>query len=276
MRRFKVIIMAVVILLSIFTLGNGYVYAAQTVSFDEDYESGQSGDDGSSRYKNSATGYESVIIDQADLLTDGEENSLLEVMNPITQYGNCVFVSTSVNSGSTEDMAESVFNGRYGNNTVNGVLFIVDMQNRYLYVYHSGNAVSSIITDGRCNTIADNVYKYASNGDYYTCATNVYDQAFTLLEGGMIAQPMKLVSNVLLSIVFGMIIAYLIVRAMSSTRMASQAEMLAAIQYSENFANYQKVFTGQTRKYDPPSSSSSGGGGGGGGGGSSGGGGHSF
>ena len=229
------------------------------------------------RYRNSETGYESVIIDDADLLTDGEENSLLEVMNPITQYGNCVFVSTTHNSGSTDAMAESIYNGMYGNNTSNGVLFIVDMQNRYLCIYHSGNAVSGIITDSRCNTITDNVYRYASEGDYYSCATNVYDQIFTLLEGGMIAQPMKLVSNILLSIVLGMILAYLIVRRMSSTRKASQAEMLAAIQYAQNFGNFQKVFTGQTRRYDPPSSSSSGGGGGGGGGGgSSGSGGHSF
>ena len=258
--RKKIIMLMAALLICMFTFSGANVFAA----------------DDEVRYRNSETGYESVIIDDADLLTDGEESSLLEEMNKVTKYGHCVFVSTSSNSGSTESMAASVFNSRYGGNTVNGVLFIVDMQNRYLYVYHSGNSVSGIITDGRCNTIADNVYRYASNKEYYQCASSVFEQTNTLLEGGMIAQPMKLVSNILLSIVLGMIIAYLIVRGMSTTRQASQAEMLAAIQYSQNFGNFQKVFTGQTRRYDPPSSSSSGGGGGGGGGGSSGGGGHSF
>ena len=275
-RRFKIIIMALLLLLGVITCGNTYVFAAQTASFDEESEDGQSGDNDKVRYINSSTGYQSVIIDDADLLTDGEENSLLEVMNPITQYGNCVFVSTTHNSGSTDAMAENVFNSMYGNNTVNGTLFIVDMQNRYLLVYNSGDGFIHTITKGRCDTIADNVYQYASNGDYYTCATKVYEQVYLLMEGGQIAQPMKIVSNILLSIVIGMLIAYMIVRRMSSTRQASQAEMLAAIQYAQNFGNFQKVFTGQTRRYDPPSESSSGGGGGGGGGGGSTSGGHSF
>ena len=52
-------------------------------------------------YKNPETGYEVRIVDQADLLSAGEEAKLTEDMKPITKYGNVAFVSLQINDSST-------------------------------------------------------------------------------------------------------------------------------------------------------------------------------
>lgn len=227
-------------------------------------------------YQNSETGYEAIVIDEADLLTDGEEKSLLEDMAPVTDFGNAIFYSTDRDQGSASYVSSKKFNEYYGSNKVSGTLFLIDMANREIYIYGSGDA-SYIITDSKSYTITDNVYRYASKQEYYKCASEAFRQINIVLNDGKIAQPMKLVSNIFLAIMLGLLIAYWIVRANSSVRRASEKEMLAAIQSQQQLLDYSRVFTHQTKKYDPPSSSSSGGGGGGGGGGGhSSGGGHSF
>lgn len=215
--------------------------------------------------KNSETGYEAFILDEADLLTDSEENRLFEEMMPITEYANCVFYSSNVSSGEPEQAVRSKYLDIYGSNSVNGVLFFVDMKNRQLVLCGAGNDITSVVTSSKCDSIMDNVYRYASNGDYYNCAAESYREAYTLLDGGKINEPMRVTSNAFLAIIFGMLLAYGIVRRFSTVSRPSEKELLAAISARQQLNNYKMTFVRQTRRYDPPSSSSSGGGGGGGG-----------
>ena len=261
--RKKILLYALVIILCLVSLGSVMGVRAEDSTKDE-----VRGD------KNSTTGYETVIIDSADLLSDGEEKSLLEDMTPITEYGNAVFYTVDTNYGQTSYTAREKFNQLYGSNRVSGTLFIIDMANREIYIYNSGQ-LSYTMTSSKSNTITDNVYRQASAGNYYRCASETFQQINTVLSGGRIAEPMKITSNIFLALIIGMLIAYSLVRVSSTVAKPSEKELLAAIQLRQSLNNYNKVFTHQTRRYDPPSSSGGGGGGGGGGGHSSGGG-HSF
>ena len=232
-------------------------------------------------YKNLDSGYEAGIYDEADLLSASEEKRLIEDMQTLTDYGNVIFYSISKTDKQPASKAEELYAGLYGGNNVSGTLFLIDMQNRELYLYNAGREgvrgdMSYVITSGKSSSIMDNVYKYASDGNYYKCASETYRQELSLMGGGKIAQPMRLTGNIFLAMIIGLLIAYFIVRACSGTNPPSEKEVLAAIQTQQQLNNFQKTFTHQTRKYDPPSSSSSGGGGGGGGGGHSSGGGHGF
>jgi hypothetical protein len=220
-------------------------------------------------YKNEATGYEVRILDEADLLSDSEEKKLMEEMMPITEYANAVFDSTNTSRGNWETAAKKKLVELYGSDSVNSTIFYIDMANRQLTVAATGNSVTPYLTGSKCDTITDNVYRDASKGDYYSCAAEAYREMYTILNGGKIAEPMRIVSNVFLAIVVGLLIAYGIVRAFTTVRKPSEKELLAAINVKQNLNNYNCVFTHTTRVYDPPSSSSSGGGGGGGGGGGS-------
>lgn len=229
-------------------------------------------------YTNPATGYSVCIDDGADLLTEEEEAELASAMEPVTAFGGAAFVSTFSNPGDAREFAEDRYYALFGNGS--GTLFLIDMGNRYLYLANDGY-IYSIVNKGRAMTITDNVYTYAGEGDYLGCALAVFEQMNTLLAGGRIAQPMKYISNLLLSLILSLLINYLLVLLTAGSRKPSEETILGAVRIGFHMSDPSAVMTHTTRVYDPPFTSSGGGsgsrgGGGGGGGFSGGGGGHSF
>ncbi len=165
-------------------------------------------DDGA-RYTNPETGYIVVIEDEEDLLTDSEEANLVEDMKPITEYGNVAFVSCYQVDKSTAKYANDWYYERFGNDS--GTAFVIDMYNRIIQITSAGD-VYKVITKGYANTITDNIYTYATKGDYYECAANAFSQEFTLLEGGRVARPMKHITNFLVAITVALIANYILAR----------------------------------------------------------------
>lgn len=140
------------------------------------------------------------------------------------------------------------------------------------------------MTSSYADTITDNVYRYASSGDYYTCAYKVFEQELALLKGSKISQPMKYISNALLAIVAALLINYGIVRMYVRKKVPSIKKIMNVILVNKAFDNCKVVHTYQSKTYSPvESDSDSGSSGGSSSGGSSGGsscggggGGHSF
>ncbi len=228
-------------------------------------------------YKQTTFAANSIIIDDADdLLTDSEESDLYEVMQECSYYGNMIFVTVGNHYGSANGYAESYYLNYYSKYD-DGVLFLIDMAEREIYLYTAGDA-SYIITNGKSRSITDNVYKYASNGDYGTCAVKTFEQVNTLLSGGKISQPMKHICNVLIALIAAFIINYLIVIKTSSNKAANRQDLLQATNHRCNVINPYARLIRESKVYSPRNSSSGGGshGGGGGGGGHSSGGGHHF
>ena len=225
-------------------------------------------------YTNPETGYEVYINDEADLLTDTEEQQLLEKMKPITEYGGVAFVSNDEYTSSSSDLAESMFRQYFGRHS--GSVFLIDMYKRNLYIFSDGE-IYRTITKSYANTITDNVYTHASYKDYYTCAAKAFEQMNVLLEGGKIARPMKVITNILLAIIISILLNYALVIFTRRRRVDASDVAVAAITTFAAASVGDAVFKSQERKRIESSSGGGGGGFGGGGGGSSGGGGgHSF
>lgn len=222
---------------------------------------------------NPETGYEVVIDDGADLLSEEEEEMLGGKMMEVTPYGSAAFVTVDSNYSSAGSYAEDYFYDCFGYGS--GTLFLIDMDNREIYIYSDG-AVYRTITKSYANTITDNIYTYASDAEYFTCAYKAFEQIVTLLEGNRIAQPMKYASNAFLAVLLALLINYFVVMITSAAKKPGEKELLEATKHRCSLVNTEAVYTHTTKKYDPPSSSSSGGGGRSGGGGGGGGGGHSF
>ena len=222
-------------------------------------------------YTNPETNYSVYMDDACDLLSSEEEAQLIEEMIPLTQYGNAGFISCENNSGSTSDYSARVYSSLFG--TDSGSLFVVDMGNRMLYIKNNG-AISKTVTNAYSNTITDNIYKYASNGDYYTCASTAFSEILILLEGGKIAQPMRFISAALFALILGLLINYLLVRAVTAPNPAGSSEIIDAANVDFRLRNPGSHHIKTTKVYSPRSSGGGGGGGSrGGGGGFSGGGG---
>jgi len=206
-------------------------------------------------YTNTDTGYQVYIFDEAGLLTDDQLSELQTIMQDITIYGNAAFVTIEQNNySSTKDYISLYYEELFGSSS--GTIFLIDMDYRNIWI-HSNGAIYKIITNSYADTITDNVYTYASKGDYFSCAAKVFEQELTLLKGQRISQPMKYISNALLAITFALIINYFIVKLYARTSKPSNKELLSGVFSNPAFQNYQLQFTHQTKRYSPQSSDSS-------------------
>ena len=229
--------------------------------------------DYSNVWTNPDTGYFALIEDDADLLETTEEMDLLDDMKKITEYSSVAFHSTDNNSQTVEYYAEDYLHHVIGYGA--GVVFVIDMDNRKVCVYSDGPSYGKITT-AKADTITDNVYRYASNSDYYGCASEAFDEIYMVLGDQRIAQPMKYIGNALLALLAALFINYRLVIALSKAKKQDNDLMATQAFKRLNATPPKAVKTHTTKVYNPPSSSSGGGGGGGGGGHSGGGGSHSF
>ncbi len=234
-------------------------------------------DDAAEGYYNQETGYCYFVDDQAGLLTEKEKEALLDELFPLTQYGNAGVVTIDYDpQRDSEDYADDYLDYRFGSN-VSSTILLIDMDTRNLTVWSLGDNLKKI---GRSkgSVITDNIYRYASNEDYYGCCSEGISEIFAVLEGARIAQPMKYLSNAALAILIGLFLNYLLAKFFARNPKAADRELLNSMYAQFRFANPNTVHTNTTREYSPPSSSSGGGGGrsGGGGGHSGGGGSHRF
>lgn len=231
-------------------------------------------------YTNPNTGYSIVIYDEADLLTDAEEKSLIDVMIPMTEYGCIGFASVNKNNTSVKYRAEEISHNSFGR-MPSQTLFFIDMDHREIFIYSDG-ANYRTITTTKANIITDNIYTYASYGDYYKCASEAYVQMEMILSGGRIAAPLRYVTSALLAILIAMLICFFIINANSKLKKPALDDILGPADKNLSLGAVSVVSKGVTKKYSPVSSGGGGssggsrGGGGGGGGHSGGGGGHRF
>ena len=226
---------------------------------------------------NTETGYRVVIYDGADLLTSGEIKQLASDMAPIAYHSNVAFVTTDEDGyGNIMRYSDAVFDEMFGNHA-NGVMLIIDMAEREISVYADGD-VHKVITDAYGYDITDNIYRYATKGEYYDAASEAFREISAVLDGQKIARPMRYVCCALMALLLSFLINFWIVSGASKIQNTSSAEMLSGASKSLRYTPPAVIKTGETKTYSPQSSGSSGGGGGGhrsgGGGGHSGGGGH--
>lgn len=224
------------------------------------------------KYVNNETNYQVIIEDDANLLNEEELYNLQQEMIVLTKYGNIAFKTINENNLTISTYASYYYHEIFG--TSSGTLFLIDMDNRYIYIFSDGNNYKTI-TRAKANIITDNVYKYASKKQYYECASKSFEQINTLLKGGKIREPMRYISNIFISFIIAFFINFIIVLRSTKIRKAKNNEILSTCNINFNVNNISAVRTGSHSVYSPRDSSSSGGGSSGGGS-SGGGGGHSF
>ena len=221
---------------------------------------------------NDVSGYDIIIDDAADLFRDSEKEQLIPYMVDCAGGGHVMLVTVTDNRfGSAYDYCENYYRSIMPEES--GIMFLIDLDTRELRFYSEGTYHREL-TSSVMNIISDNIYKMASNGDYFGCAKEAFAEIADVLEGKRIAAPMKYVSNACLAILLALILSYFFTRGVSKAAKPSNSEIMNAIYSSFEFRNPGVKFVNETRRYSPRSSGSGGGGGGGGGGHSSGG--HSF
>lgn len=168
-----------------------------------------------------------VIDDQADLLSDEEEAALKEDMKPLAEFAHIGFLSVAKNDLKNTKMLAKQYYDKYFEKE-DGTLFVIDMQERYIYIF-SGGANYSIVSKRRAEVITDNCYRYASKKQYYDCAREAFDEIHELLIGNRIAQPMKYISNGILALLLALILNYFYVRKTTNNQGLQMMDPLTKI-----------------------------------------------
>ena len=113
------------------------------------------------------------VYDMADLFTDEEEKQLSEQAQALsdTMKMEAVIVTTEENSDSAQVFADGFYmEGGFGTGSDHsGILFLIDMDNRELYISTNGQMIR-YMTDSRIDDVLDDVYNYAADADYYGAA----------------------------------------------------------------------------------------------------------
>lgn len=111
------------------------------------------------------------VYDFAELLTEEEEQ---KIYNQITSFINqhqldlAVVTISKNNKGSPRVYADDFYDyNHFGiNDTRDGVLFLIDMETREIYMTTTGNAIL-MYNDNRIDEALDAVYSYMTNQNYY-------------------------------------------------------------------------------------------------------------
>ena len=221
-----------------------------------------------------ADDYRLVVQDDADLFSDAEEARLVSELSQYVEYGNMAVVTLPEGNsyGGAERAAEQLTWEWFQD--VDGATFVIDMETRYLYLYTYGTLMK-IISVSDCDSITDNVYKQASRGDYYGCASEAMAQVYRLATGHEIARPMMIILTILISLFLGAFIMYLIMKSTMKLPEPSSYEITAAARTNFIGGEVQAVKGLTTTVYSPLPKADFSSGGGSSGGGHSGGGGFS-
>ena len=155
-------------------------------------------------YTNPDTGYSLIILDDIDLLTDEEEEWLIEDMKPVTEYGSIAFWSTDQTARDEIDQARVKRKELFEFESAS--VFVINMGIRKLTIQSYGNIYNNI-NDSYARSITDNVSHYATDKKYYNAASEVYQQIYQVMNGADIPEPMKITGYVIMSIIIGLTVA---------------------------------------------------------------------
>ena len=124
-------------------------------------------------------GAEQRVFDDAGLFTNQEKTTLEDhVADAIKTTHMDVVVVTTDNAGgkSAMEYADDYFDqGGFGTGTKkSGILYLIDMDNRELYISTKGDTIR-LITDSRVESMLDDAYGFVTNENYSDSVISVVD-----------------------------------------------------------------------------------------------------
>lgn len=153
-----------------------------------------------------------TVFDYADLLTESEEDSFRNFSEKFEKYDvSVIFLTTNDTEGKSSMIYSDDF---YDNNHFrpDGVLFMIDMDNREIYINTVGKYID-LLTELDISQALDSSYVHATHGDYALCFTKMSKSIGTKIENheNPILGAMRFTFPTLLVMIFVTIIVIIII-----------------------------------------------------------------
>lgn len=135
------------------------------------------------------------VYDFADLLSDEEETKLYNNIQSFVENYDMDMVIVTIddnNKSSSRDFADDFYDyNDFGiGQTYDGLLFLIDMDNRNMWISTTGHAIL-VYSDSRIDDILDDTYNYISKENYYMCANTFIKSASNYAKMGVASSNSK-------------------------------------------------------------------------------------
>lgn len=174
---------------------------------------------------------EQLLYDEADLLTDSEEATLVEKLKEVSHACNAqlvVVTIASMDGGDIDSYVDYLYDSMgfgYGEKH-DGVLLLVCMDPREYRILSNGYAGTAIGPD-QIDTLCDFMETYLPNGHYTSAFHSFADQSSEFLEYYLMGSPFKvgksLAISLIIGIIAGLIVAFILKGQLKSVRKQDQA-----------------------------------------------------
>ena len=174
---------------------------------------------------------EQFLYDEADLLTDSEEVTLVEKLKDVSRACNAqlvVVTIASMDGGDIDSYVDYLYDSMgfgYGENH-DGVLLLVCMDPREYRILSNGYAGTAIGPE-QIDTLCDFMETYLPNGHYTSAFHSFADQSGEFLEYYLMGSPFKvgksLAISLIIGIIAGLIVAFILKGQLKSVRKQDQA-----------------------------------------------------
>ncbi len=183
-------------------------------------------------FARSATEASQYVSDQADLLSQKEETVLADKLIRLSKESDAqimVVTLPSIGNHNIDDYIEDFYDSHalgFGSDR-SGVLLLVSMEPREVAILSNG-AAHDAIGDGEIGKILDAITGDLSDGDYADAFDAFADKCEYYLDGHINGFPFKLVQNLLIAsvigLVAGLITAFCLKAQLKSIRRQNQAD----------------------------------------------------
>lgn len=128
---------------------------------------------------------DAYVVDDANLLTEQEEADLFEqTQEMVEQTGWEIFLVTTADAEGKSSMAYADDYYDAIVDDADGFLFLIDMDNREIYMSTCGNAIR-YYTDSRIDVIVSEGAEYAGDANYASCLSVMLEEAMGYYEMGI-------------------------------------------------------------------------------------------
>ena len=133
------------------------------------------------------------VFDEADLLSETEEQVIQQEIEARIQKLSMDIIVVTIDDAygkSAMNYADDYYDEHgfgYGDSYGPGILFLLDMDNRELYICTGGAAISKF-TDGEMDQMLDEIYYWASEGSWYDACMEFVEQVDQYADNEEIAQ----------------------------------------------------------------------------------------
>ena len=210
---------------------------------------------------------ETRLFDEADLLTEAEETTVLSKLNEVSELHKVdVIVATveSVGDLTPDQYVNSFYDANnlgYGDNK-DGVLLLLSMEERDYRILSNGIAGDAISLDD-IDTIGNKIIDDLGSGDYVSAFTKFADECEYYINGEINGFPFNAGKNLLISLAIGFVVAFIVTGKMRGQLKSVRAKAEASdyvksgsmhVTHSSDLFLYRNVT--RTKKAENSSSSS--------------------